>query len=126
MEAKPILVVDDQSNILVTVSRALAKLGLPVETTAYAEEALLRLGRAEYALVLLDLELWGMSGLDMLRKVREQHGTVPVVIITAYGNPENEAEARGLGAADFIVKPFSPEEIRERVAKVLSLSQSGH
>jgi len=121
MEAKPILIVDDTNNILVTVSKALEKLGLPVETTAYAEDALLRLGRAEYALVLLDLELWGMSGLDMLQRMRELHPDVPVAIITAYGNPENEAEARRLGAADFIVKPFSPKEIRERVAKVLSL-----
>jgi len=122
MEAKPILVVDDQRNILVAVSRALTTLGLPIETTAYAEDALLRLGRDEYALVLLDLELWGMGGLDMLRRVREQHATVPVVIITAYGDPVNEAEAMRLGAADFIVKPFSPKEIRERVAKVLALA----
>lgn len=122
METKPILIVDDASNILVAVSKALEKLGHPVETTAYAEEALLRLGRAEYALVLLDLELWGMSGLDMLQKMRGSHPDVPVAIITAYGNPENEAEARRLGAADFIVKPFSPKEIRERVAKVLSLA----
>ncbi|NTU60633.1 MAG: response regulator, partial [Deltaproteobacteria bacterium] len=71
MEAKPILIVDDTSNILVTVSKALEKLGLPVETSAYAEDALLRLSRAEYSLVLLDLELWGMSGLDMLQKMRE-------------------------------------------------------
>lgn len=125
MNGKPILIVDDASNILVTAAKALEKLGLPVETTAYAEDALLRLSRAEYSLVLLDLELWGMSGLDMLQKMRERHGSVPVIIITAYGNPENEAEARRLGASDFIVKPFSPKEIRERVAKVLSLEQHG-
>ena len=120
MEAKPILVIDDQNNILVTVSRALAKLGRPVETTGYAEDALLRLARTDYAVVLLDIDLWGMSGLEMLQKMREQGVTVPVVMITAHGNPENEAEARRLGAVDFVVKPFSPKEIRERVAKVLS------
>lgn len=121
METKPILIVDDTNNILITVSKALQKLGLPIETTAYAEDALLRLGRAQYSLVLLDLELWGMSGLDMLQKMREQHADVPVVIITAYGSPENRTEAMRLGAVDFIVKPFSPQEIRERVAKVLSV-----
>jgi DNA-binding response OmpR family regulator len=123
VEAKPILVVDDAQNILVTISKALQKLGIPIETTAYAEDALLRLGRGEYSLVLLDLELWGISGLDMLRKVREQHADLPVVIITAYDNAEKRAEALRLGAADFIAKPFSPKEIRERVAKVLLLER---
>jgi DNA-binding response OmpR family regulator len=121
--AKPILIVDDTSNILLTVSKALEKLGLGVETTAYAEDALLRLSRGEYSIVLLDLELWGMGGLEMLKRVREKWPDLPVLIITAYGTPEAEEEARSLGAAGFVVKPFSPREIRERVAAVLGLSE---
>ncbi|MBI5441673.1 MAG: response regulator [Deltaproteobacteria bacterium] len=122
MEPKPILVVDDSMNILVTVAKALEILGHPVEVTAYAEEALQRLSRTEYALVLLDLELWGISGLEMLRRLRGRGMETPVIIITAYANPENEAEARDLGAIDFIPKPFTPYELRERVARVLERS----
>ncbi|MBI5441675.1 MAG: response regulator [Deltaproteobacteria bacterium] len=122
METRPILVVDDSNNILLTVSKALAKLGLPIETTAYAEDALLRLERGTaYAVILLDLELHGMGGLEMLRRLRTRHPGVPVVVITAYGTRENEAEARSLGAVDFIAKPFTPEEIRERVARAAGL-----
>lgn len=124
MSEKPILIVDDSRNILVTLSSALEKLGRPVEITAYAEDALLRLSQAQYALLILDVELWGISGLEMLKRMKRQGFSVPVMIITAYGNSEMEAEARSLGVADFVSKPFSPKEIRTRVTKVLEAAEA--
>lgn len=122
MAPKPILVVDDSNNIRLTVGKALESLGVPVETTGYAEDALLRLSGGEYAILVLDLELPGMDGMAMLERIGALRPGLPVVIITAYASPEAEAEARRLGAADFVAKPFTPKEIRERVASVLKRS----
>jgi len=120
MAEKPILIVDDEKNIRLTLSQALRPLEVETDTAVNAEEALGKLEQKPFGLILLDLRLPGMHGMDMLRKVAELRPDLQVIIITAYGTIDSAVEAMKLGAVDYIQKPFSPDEIRQLVSKVLS------
>ncbi|MEJ2364009.1 MAG: response regulator [Deltaproteobacteria bacterium] len=119
MTRKPVLIVDDEKNIRLTLSQSLESLELETDTAVNGEEALAKLKEKDYGLVLLDLRLPGMDGMEVLRRLREIRPDVQVIIITAYGTIESAVDAMKLGAVDFIQKPFSPKEIRGLVSLVL-------
>jgi len=116
---KPILIVDDEKNIRLTLSQALETLGAEVDTAANGEEALAKLKEKEFGLILLDIRMPGMDGMEVLHRVREIRPDIRVIMITAYGTVESAVEAMKLGAVDFLQKPFDPEEIRELVLRVM-------
>lgn len=119
MKTKPILIVDDEKNIRLTLSQALEALDIEIHAAVNGEEALGMLAESSYSLILLDLKMPGMDGMDVLRKVREEHPDIKVIIITAHGSIDAATEAMKLGAADFVQKPFAPKEIRTLVTNVL-------
>ena len=119
MKGKTVLIVDDEKNILLTMSQSLEALQLETDTATNGEEALAKLEEKDFVLILLDIRMPGMDGMEVLRKVREIRPDIGVIMITAYGTIELAVEAIKLGAVDFIQKPFSPEEIRELVLRVL-------
>lgn len=119
MENKAILVVDDEKNIRLTLSRSLEALGIPVHTAVNGEEALQKLREGQFGLVFLDLKMPGMDGMEVLRRIKSDWPTVRVIIITAHGTIESAVEAMKLGAVDFVQKPFSPREIRDLATMVL-------
>jgi DNA-binding NtrC family response regulator len=125
MENKKILVVDDEKNIRLTLAQALEPLGLPVQTAGDGNEALEKLQESNFCLILLDLKLPGLDGIEVLRRIKESWPQVPVVMMTAHGTIEYAVEAMKLGAVDFLRKPFSPAEIREIVQKVLARQEQG-
>jgi len=114
-----VLIVDDESNIRLTISRSLEPLGVQIQTAVNGEEALQKLHEEEFALLLLDLKMPGIDGMEVLHQVRERWPKTCVIVITAYGTIDSAVEAMKRGAVDFIQKPFSPAEIRELVTKVL-------
>ena len=120
MSSPAILIVDDEKNIRFTLSMALEELNLSVDTAVNGEEALHKLAEKSYALILLDLRMPGISGLEVLRRVAEIRPEAKVIIITAYGTIESAIEAMKLGAVDFLPKPFNPAEVREMVSRILS------
>jgi DNA-binding NtrC family response regulator len=91
----------------------------------YLEEALVKLREKEFGLILLDIRMPGVDGMEVLRRVRESRPDIRIIILTAYGTIELAVEAMKLGAVDFIQKPFVPEQIRESVARVMSAEKSG-
>lgn len=109
---KRILIVDDEKNIRLTLSHALEPLGIETKTAANDEEALAMLERGEFDLMLLDLKMPGMGGMEVLQRVREIRPEIRVIIITAFGTIESAVEAMKLGAVEFLQKPFAPKEIR--------------
>jgi DNA-binding NtrC family response regulator len=119
MESKSILIVDDEKNIRLTLLRALEVLEVDIDTAENGEEALARLKGKEFRLILLDLRMPGMGGMEVLRHVREIRPDILVIIITAHGTIESAIEAMKLGACDFLQKPFVPDEIRELVSRVM-------
>jgi DNA-binding NtrC family response regulator len=119
VEKKPILVIDDEKNIRLTLSSSLEPLNVPIHTAVNGEEALKKLREGAYGLVFLDLKMPGMDGMDVLRRIRDDWPRVRVVIITAHGTIDSAVEAMKLGAVDFVQKPFSPAEIRDLATLVL-------
>lgn len=119
MNPRRVLIVDDEKNIRLTLSQTLEPLGLEAEAAANGEEALALLEKKKFGLILLDLKMPGMDGMEVLRRVRELRPNICVIIITAYGTIDLAVEAMKLGAVDFIQKPFAPAEIRELVTHVL-------
>jgi FixJ family two-component response regulator len=118
-KSKPILIVDDERNIRLTLSQALEILDVETDTASNGEEALSKLKEKEFGLVLLDLHMPGVQGMEVLRQLREIRPDIRVIIITAYGTVGLAVDAMRLGAVDFIRKPCIPEEIREIVARVI-------
>jgi DNA-binding response OmpR family regulator len=119
MEKKPILIVDDEKNIRLTLSQSLESLNIPVETAVNGEEALRMLQEKTFSLIFLDLKMPGMDGMEVLRRIKDDWPQIRLIIITAHGTIDSAVEAMKLGAVDFIQKPFSPGEIRELARSVL-------
>lgn len=119
MNSRPILIVDDEKNIRLALSMALEQLNVPVETAASGEEALEKVAQAEYELMLLDLRMPGVDGMEVLRQVSQRLPELKVIIITAYGSIDLAVEAMKLGAVDFLQKPFDVSQVREMVRRIL-------
>ena len=106
-----ILVVDDDSSVRETLRQVLKDRGYQVTLAKNGEEALERLREQEYCLVLTDLRMPGMQGIELMRKIRRAYPDVGVIIMTAYGTIDTAIEAMSHGAADYLIKPFAPEEL---------------
>lgn len=119
MPERGILVVDDEKNIRLTMSQALAPLGYPVSTAVNGEDALKQLEEREFGLLLLDLKMPGLDGIAVLKKVIALRPDIRVVIVSAHGSIENAVEAMKLGAVDFLQKPFAPQELRDIVTEIM-------
>ncbi|MCA1700107.1 MAG: response regulator transcription factor, partial [Actinobacteria bacterium] len=114
-----ILVVDDEPTIAEVVARYLERAGYSTRSVGDGKQAL-ELARADPPdLVVLDLMLPGIGGLELLRRLRErERERVPVVILTAKDHPSERVTGLRLGADDYMVKPFSPAELVARVDAV--------
>ena len=106
-----ILIVDDENGIRESLGAILRDEGYEVETLASGEECLARLERHKFDLILLDVWLPKMDGLDALERIQSQDGAPMVVMISGHGNIESAVRATKLGAFDFVEKPLSLEKI---------------
>jgi DNA-binding response OmpR family regulator len=113
-----VLVVDDDLTVRDVVRRYLELSGHEVSLADNGEDALRWIADNEPDLVVLDLMLPGIDGLEVCRRLRE-HSSVPVVMLTALGEEENRIAGLELGADDYVTKPFSPRELALRVSSVL-------
>jgi DNA-binding response OmpR family regulator len=101
-----LLVVDDEPSMRDLLTRVLSNAGHEVAVAESGEEALTRIGKERFDLLIVDRNLPGMSGIDVLNQVRIQDPGLFAVMITAYPNAESEAAARSLGVHSYITKPF--------------------
>lgn len=113
-----ILVVDDEPNILEVVQAYLRRELFNVVTAADGEAALLRIAEHQPDLIVLDVMLPRLDGLEVCRRVRAQ-GNTPVIMLTARGEETDKLVGLGIGADDYITKPFSPRELVARIKAVL-------
>jgi len=115
-----ILVIDDESVNLEALELLLGRAGYQVTPCASGEEALTRLDKqSPFDLVLSDLTLPGLSGIDILRRVKEMSPQTPVILITGNATAESAVEAMKQGAFDYILKPFDFEKLKLQVAKAV-------
>ena len=114
-----ILVVDDEPQMLIAVEETLRRRGYAVTTAASGVEALCRMKERFFNLLLTDMRMPEVSGLDLLKKARATCPHTPVVLLTAYGTIENAVEAMKQGAFDYLLKPFSSESLEQVVGRAL-------
>ena len=114
-----ILVVDDDKAFSLLLSSILKDTGYHVEEADSGEKALRKLKRFSPHLILADLKMPGMSGLELMERVKDEHPEIDFVMITAFGTVETAVKAMKLGAFDYITKPLKdPEELRQLVARI--------
>ncbi|MBC8458113.1 MAG: sigma-54-dependent Fis family transcriptional regulator [Deltaproteobacteria bacterium] len=118
---KSILIIDDEENIRKYLGRALAKDGFDVFTAEYGKEGLNLLVREHIDIVLLDLNLPDINGLDVLKEIKGVDVQSVIIIITAYGDITSAVEAMRLGAYDYLTKPFDIEDIKIVINKALKI-----
>jgi DNA-binding NtrC family response regulator len=121
MKETRILIVDDEPQVALALSRALQHpLGgqYKVEISPVAEMALKKLRQEQYDLIITDLRMSGMGGLELLQHARQLNPEARTMLITAYGSREIQNAAHGLGA-EYLAKPFGLQEFLHTVAKVL-------
>jgi DNA-binding response OmpR family regulator len=114
-----ILIVDDEPATSWALAEGLSDDGFTIDTFGTAEAALLWLRTGKIDLVISDLRLPGMSGLDLAKKLRRGRHAQPVILVTAYGTPDVILEIRAAGVADCFPKPFAMDLLRRTVRRSL-------
>lgn len=115
-----ILLIEDEANIASVIRRGLSEFGFNVTVAYDGEEGWKAILSHSFDLLIVDIVMPGMSGLDLCRRYREQYGyRVPVVLLTALGTTQNIVEGLQAGADDYIVKPFSFMELEARITALL-------
>ena len=115
-----ILLCDDEPKLSRMLSAALTAAGYSVQRAASGQEALKRAASDSPDVVVTDLRLPDLDGLEVLKRVREGQNPPDVIVITAYATTETAIEAMRLGAHDYLIKPFSIDELRIKIARLLS------
>ena len=118
MRGLRVLVVDDEKNIRRTLTLCLEDLGCEVVGAATAEAALAAVAQRPFDIAFIDLKLGESSGLDLLPKLLAENPDLAAVVLTAYATFDTAVEAIKRGAADYLPKPFSPDQIRHLVAQL--------
>ncbi len=119
MEKKEMLIIDDDAVIREGLRRIFTDQGYAVEIFDSGFPAIEKMQQKEFDLVITDLKMPGMNGIEVLRKIKVLQPEVPILIITGYSTVETAVEAMKNGAIDYIAKPFTPEAICEKVQKAL-------
>lgn len=120
MQKATLLLVDDELIVRRTLGDALRRAGYTVETAANGAEALERLGRPGVDLLLLDLQLGDIDGVQVMQVARQHWPRMPILMLTAHGSLPSAIAAVRYAAADYLLKPISIDALRERVAQVLA------
>jgi two-component system response regulator AtoC len=122
MDVKRILVVDDEAKMRRILELSLKNMGHEVAQAGDGVEALAALDTTPFDLVLTDLRMPRMDGIELLRKLRERGEETPVIVLTAYGTIETAVEAMKCGASDYIIRPFEIETVELAVSRALAMS----
>ena len=123
-----ILIVDDHPNTASMLARALGRFETPVEvlTACSGEEAMETIGDGLVDVLITDFMMTGMSGLDLIEKLKGGREPAHTILITAFDTPGLAITARRLKVQDYLVKPVQPEKIRDIVSRVLSEIRPSH
>lgn len=125
LATQDILVVDDEPSVVEVVSLYLRREGFTVRAAGDGRVALEAIAERRPSLIVLDLMLPKIDGMEILRQVRQQSEDLPVIMLTARGQETDRIYGLELGADDYVVKPFSPAELVARVKAVLRRTQAG-
>jgi two-component system, OmpR family, copper resistance phosphate regulon response regulator CusR len=122
-KVKKILIVEDDAHVQSFVRKGLTEEGFAVDVASDGDEGLRRFAQQNFDLIILDIMLPTISGLEVCRKIREK-SNVPILLLTALGTAENVALGLNTGADDYLVKPFKFIELIARIRSLLRRSES--
>ncbi len=125
MEKITVLIVDDEPSVRTTIAESLLELGYDVDTAVDGVEAINKFEKKAFGVVITDVRLPSMNGMEVLRGVKSISTQTPVIVITGYGTVNTAVEAMKEGASDFIMKPFSTEHLELVMKDVMSKNGSG-
>ena len=114
-----ILIVEDEINMRRTLASVLKRKGYMVRGAGDGVESLNLLKQEDFDLILTDIRMPNMDGVELLKNVRKINPEIIVIVMTAYGSIENAVECMKLGATDYVTKPFSMDEIQVKIEKAL-------
>ena len=120
-----ILVVDDEADVRTLLDDSLGRLGYNVITATCGHEALQLLDQRDVHLVITDVRMPEMSGLELLAAIKQARPQMPVIILTGFASVQNAVEAMRQGAADYVMKPFTVAALRSTVKKAIEPSAAG-
>ncbi|MBN1366656.1 MAG: response regulator [Dehalococcoidales bacterium] len=119
MPKSRILIVDDEAIVRESIKDWLTDAGYEVTTTETGEEAQEMMSKQDFGVVILDIRLPGKTGLEVLKEVKALKPGIKSIIITAYPSEETTAEAKKLGAIDYLIKPIAPDELEKVICDTL-------
>lgn len=116
-DAAHVLVVDDEGAIRYSVSKTLQRIGYQVDEAASGEEALDLIGKREYEVILTDIRMPGVTGVELLKRIKDISADAIVILMTGFASLGTAVESLRLGAHDYLIKPSSSQDIRQSVAR---------
>ncbi|MBA4371704.1 MAG: hypothetical protein C0402_02450 [Thermodesulfovibrio sp.] len=117
--AERLLIVEDEETLRESLKRVLTQAGYEVDSVGSSEAALQTLDKKSYELIITDIILPGVNGIQLLKKCKEKNEKVKFLIITAFASIETAVEAIRAGAFDYLVKPIQHQEIKDTIRKAL-------
>ena len=124
MKSLNVIVIDNESVICDACNLVLTEKGHTVDYCKTGKTGLLAVERSRYDLVLLDIKLPDMDGMEILEILREKQPGLCVIVMTGYSTLSNAVQAMKLGAADYLSKPFTDDELMETVERIFEKKQS--
>ena len=123
MSTPSILCIEDEADVLALISRLLTRAGYRVETAATGREALVKIAQSHPTLILLDLMLPDIDGFALCEILRHNRATatIPIMLLSGSTSPEARHVGLELGALDYVVKPFSPRDLLQRVKRLMEV-----
>jgi len=116
-ETAHVLVVDDEGAIRYSVSKTLQRIGYEVDESSSGEDALEMMGKREYDVILTDIRMPGLTGVDLLKRIKDIAPDAIVILMTGYASLGTAVESLRLGAHDYLIKPSSSQDIRQSVSR---------
>ncbi len=115
-----VLLVDDEEDFLESLSKRLETRGLKVKGATKGEDAVQMVDEEDFDAIVLDLAMPGMDGLETLKKIREKHPEMEIIMLTGNASIKTSVEAMKLGAEDYLEKPFDINELLEKISEAKS------
>lgn len=126
MEGWKVLLVDDEKEFVSTLAERLRLRGIQADETVSGEEALRLIAHSAPQVVVLDVMMPGMGGLEVLRRVKSTYPNIEVILLTGIGSAKEGVEGMRLGAFDFLMKPLQIEELIERIKAAIEKAAGGN
>ncbi len=120
-----VLLVDDEEEFVSALSERLMLRGIEVKSALNGEEALARLVEKEFEVVILDVMMPGLGGLEVLRQIKSTHPNTQVILLTGHGATREGIEGMRLGAFDYLIKPVDIEEMLEKMKEAARTASTG-